>query len=58
MRVLHAPVNIGNQPWVLSRQERKLGVKSDLVLNYNTWINYNADRVLGKGVPDTFPQGG
>ena len=26
MRVLHGPVNIGNQPWVLSRHERKLGV--------------------------------
>lgn len=47
MRVLHAPVNVGNQPWVLSRHERLLGVKSDLILNYNTWINYNADRVLG-----------
>jgi hypothetical protein len=47
MRVLHAPVNVGNQPWVLSRHERALGIKSDLVLNYNTWINYNADRVLG-----------
>ena len=47
MRVLHAPVNVGNQPWILSRHERAFGVKSDLVLNYNTWINYNADRVLG-----------
>jgi hypothetical protein len=47
MRVLHAPVNIGNQPWILSRYERLLGVESDLVLNYNTWINYKSDRVLG-----------
>lgn len=47
MRVLHAPVNVGNQPWILSRYERMLGIKSDLVLNYNTWINYDADRVLG-----------
>jgi len=34
MRVLHAPVNIGNQPWVLSRYERKLGVESDFHVNY------------------------
>lgn len=47
MKVLHAPVNVGNQPWVLSRHERALGIKSDLVLNYSTWANYQADRVLG-----------
>lgn len=48
MRVLHAPVNVGNQPWTLSRAERALGVKSDLVVNYNTWLGYPADRVLSE----------
>jgi hypothetical protein len=47
MRVLHGPVNVGNQPWVLSRAERRLGLESDLVITYNTWLNYGADRVLG-----------
>ena len=37
---------MGNQPWVLSRYERKLGCKSDLVVNYSTWLQYNADRYL------------
>jgi len=46
MRVLHGPVNVGNQPWVLSRHERALGVKSDLVVNYNTWLQYPVDRCL------------
>ena len=46
MRVLHGPVNVGNQPWVLSRAERRLGLASDLVINYDTWLNYGADRVL------------
>lgn len=46
MRVLHGPVNVGNQPWVLSRHERALGVESDLVVNYNTWLQYGADRCL------------
>jgi glycosyltransferase involved in cell wall biosynthesis len=46
MRVLHGPVNVGNQPWVLSRYERLLGVKSDLVVNYSTWLGYQADRCL------------
>lgn len=48
MRVLHAPTNVGNQPWVLSRYERKLGVRSDLVVNYSTWLNYPADCVLSE----------
>jgi hypothetical protein len=47
MRVLHGPVNIGNQPWALSRQERRLGVRSDVVVAYDTWLNYRADRCLG-----------
>ncbi len=47
MRVLHGPVNVGNQPWVLSRAERRLGLKSDLVVNYGTWLQYPADRTLG-----------
>ena len=46
LRVLHAPVNVGNQPWSLSRAERRLGLESDLVTNYQTWIGYPADRVL------------
>lgn len=46
LRVLHAPVNVGNQPWSLSRAERRLGLKSDLVTNYQTWLGYPADRVL------------
>jgi hypothetical protein len=47
MRVLHAPVNVGNQPWTLSRAERRLGLESDVVVNYQTSFGYPADRVLG-----------
>src|SRR5207302_723433 len=48
MRVLHAPVNIGNQPWVLSRHERKLGLDSNLVVHYvSPSLLYPADRALG-----------
>ena len=46
MRVLHGPVNVGNQPWVLSRAERALGINSDVVVSYGTWLEYPADRVL------------
>jgi hypothetical protein len=48
MRVLHAPVNVGNQPWSLSRAERELGVASDLVVHHSTWPGYPADRALGR----------
>ena len=46
MKVLHGPVNVGNQPWVLSRYERQLGLTSELVVNYHTWLNYSVDRCL------------
>lgn len=48
MRILHAPVNIGNQAWTLSRAERNLGMRSDLVVNYNTWTQYSADEILSQ----------
>src|SRR4051812_37870634 len=47
MRILHGPVNVGNQPYVLSRYERALGADSTLVVNYATWLEYRADRTLG-----------
>jgi hypothetical protein len=53
LRILHGPVNVGNQPWVLSRHERKLGHHSDLVTNFSTWLQYPADRVLGSDVVAT-----
>jgi len=48
LRVLHGPVNVGNQPWTLSREERRIGCQSDVVVNYPTWARYRADRVLGR----------
>ena len=46
LSVLHGPVNVGNQPWVLSRHERQLGWHSDLVVNYSTWFGYPCDTLL------------
>lgn len=46
MRILHGPVNVGNQPWELSRAERRLGHKSDVAVNYGTWLGYPADKTL------------
>ena len=46
MRILHGPFNIGNQPWSLSRAERRRGNTSDLVVRSGTWFRYPADKVL------------
>lgn len=46
MKVLHGPVNVGNQPWALSRAERALGLDSEVVVAFQTWLNYGTDRVL------------
>jgi glycosyltransferase involved in cell wall biosynthesis len=46
MRVVHGPFNVGNQPWSLSRAERRLGCRSDLVVRTGTWLKYPADRFL------------
>jgi hypothetical protein len=48
MKILHGPVNVGNQPWALSRAERRLGATSDLVIRNGTWLNYPADRTLSR----------
>jgi hypothetical protein len=48
MKVLHGPVNVGNQPWTLSRHERAVGVNSELVVNFKTWLDYRVDRCLGE----------
>jgi hypothetical protein len=46
MKILHGPFNIGNQPWSLSRAERRRGNTSDLVVRSGTWFRYPADKVL------------
>lgn len=46
MKVLHAPVNIGNHAWTLSRSERRQGVDSRLVTLAPTWLNYPSDVCL------------
>jgi hypothetical protein len=48
MRILHGPVNVGNQPWVLSRAEREAGHESDVIVSFNTWLGYQNDRELTK----------
>jgi hypothetical protein len=54
MRVLHGPVNVGNQPWTLSRAERALGLDSKLVTLGPSWLGYQSDRILEEPSKKTF----
>jgi hypothetical protein len=46
MRVLHGPFNIGNQPWIVSRAERALGLDSEVVTLSASDLGYAADRII------------
>lgn len=46
MRILHGPLNIGNQPWTLSRAERRQGASSDVVLAFGSRFQFSADDIL------------
>jgi hypothetical protein len=43
LRILHAPTNVGGNPWGLSRAERRLGHHSDVMVFDNDWLHYPAD---------------
>lgn len=47
IRVLHCPLNNSNNAWVLSRAERQLGTKSDLVVFKKHPFFDNYDQYLG-----------
>jgi len=43
LKVLHTPYNCGNNPWTLSRAERTLGIKSDLMVLNTSKFYQNYD---------------
>ncbi len=43
LKILHCPVNVGNQAWGISRGERKLGYQSDCIIFKNSWMQYSCD---------------
>jgi SAM-dependent methyltransferase len=43
IKILHAPVNVGGQPWIISRSERKLNYQSDCMIFRSSWLNYPSD---------------
>jgi hypothetical protein len=43
LRILHCPLDVGGNAWTLSRAERKLGIKSDVMVFNRSWLGYPAD---------------
>jgi len=48
MRVLHLPTPIGGMPWGLAQGERKIGLDSEVLVLYDSLLQYPADRVIFK----------
>ncbi len=47
MKILHAPVNIANQGWLLSRGQRLAGHQAELHAAASPVLRYPADRTIG-----------
>lgn len=47
MRVLHLPTSVGNHSWCLSRGERELGLKSDVLVMEGSYLSYPSDYHVG-----------
>jgi len=43
MRVLHCPTDTGGHAWGLSRAERALGVRSDVMVRRSSWMQFPSD---------------
>jgi len=46
MKILHLPTSVGGNAYGLSRGERALGHRSDVLVTENTYLNYPADYLL------------
>lgn len=46
LRILHAPVNSAGQAYLISRAQRKLGFKSDVIVFYQNFLDYENDKNL------------
>jgi len=46
LRILHAPINSAGQAYLISRAQRKLGFKSDVIVFYETVLDYQSDKNL------------
>jgi hypothetical protein len=51
MRVLHLPTSVGGNAWGLAQGERSLGLLSDVLIAFDNYLSYPADRVLFKTAP-------
>ncbi len=43
MKVLHLPTSVGGNSWGLAQGEKRLGLDSEVLVDKQNWLNYNAD---------------
>ncbi|OPX75191.1 MAG: hypothetical protein A4E40_00020 [Methanoregulaceae archaeon PtaU1.Bin059] len=57
MKVIHLPTSVGGNSYGLSRAERSIGINSDVLVLYNNWTQYPADKILFSREPSSVFQG-
>jgi len=53
MRVIHLPTSVGGNAWGLAQGERAIGLWSDVLVLFDNWLQYPADRVLFKSAQNS-----
>ena len=54
LKILHAPVNVCNQPWYISRLERNQAHVSDIIVNFKPSFGLKADIIISEFQKPTF----
>ena len=52
LKVVHLPTSVGGMSWGLAQGEKSLGLHSEVLVLFDNWLEYPADRVIFK-----IPQG-
>ena len=56
MKVLHLPTSTGGMSWGLAQGERSLGLLSEVLVMFDNWPQYPADRIIFKNPPVSFAE--
>lgn len=54
MKILHLPTSTGGMSWGLAQGEKLHGLHSEVLILYDNWLKYPADRILFKNSPSNF----
>jgi hypothetical protein len=54
MKIIHLPTPVGGGAWGVAAGERELGLQSEVLILYDSWLNYPADRIIFKTHPNSY----